>query len=245
MTASLTPLHEDLSFNSPLSDETAATLISGLGDVGTATVVDIGCGWAELLLRILAANPRATGIGYDTNGQALAHGRANASARGLAERADLIEGDAATTFTGRADVLVSIGASQVWGDNAAALAALRGHLPTGGQLIYGDGFWRQPPTPAALAALGATPEELTDLNGLTDAAVAAGFRPYAVIEATQSEWDLFESGYSRGYERWLVAHDESDADFAGLRDEADAHRRGYLHGYRGVLGLAYLHLVAV
>lgn len=54
------PLYRALDFNSPLSDERADRLIRTLAPLAGLRVVDLGCGWAELLLRALAAEPAAS-----------------------------------------------------------------------------------------------------------------------------------------------------------------------------------------
>ena len=69
------PLHQDLTFLSPLSEERADRLVAFLTEHEPATVLDVGCGWAELLLRVLEAAPRATGLGIDLDEESLAHAR--------------------------------------------------------------------------------------------------------------------------------------------------------------------------
>jgi cyclopropane fatty-acyl-phospholipid synthase-like methyltransferase len=239
------PLHADLSFNSPLSDARASQLIADLGALGSAQVIDVGCGWAELLLRVLEANPNAGGIGIDKDSEALAHGRSNASARGLDTRVRLINGDAAEFFPEVPNLVMCIGSSHIWGGHAVALEAIRGHLSPGSQVLLGEGIWSRTPTVQALAALGASADEMPSLNDLVAAVGPLGFRPLSVAEATQSEWDDFESGYSRGYEHWLIAHQASDPDYDKVLLMADEHRTAYLDGYRGTFGFAYLHLVAI
>ena len=49
---------------------------------------------ADLLLRILAQQPDARGIGVETHGPDIARARDNASARGLSDRVEFIEGAA-------------------------------------------------------------------------------------------------------------------------------------------------------
>lgn len=122
-----------------------------------------------------------------------------------------------------------------------ALDALRPLLRSGGRLLLGEGIWETPPTPAALAALDAEPEEFTTVAGLVDLSVESGFRLLSMSTATLSEWDSFESRYCAGRERWLLAN--PDAPDAGhVRAQVDTHRAGWLHGYRRVLGFAYLTL---
>ena len=58
-----------LTFHGPLSEARAARIVARLAGIGPRTVLDIGCGWGELMLRILAAAPDATGLGLDTDVQ--------------------------------------------------------------------------------------------------------------------------------------------------------------------------------
>jgi len=49
---SFTPLHRDLTFLAPLSEARATRLVAFLAEEPPSTVLDVGCGWAELLLRV-------------------------------------------------------------------------------------------------------------------------------------------------------------------------------------------------
>jgi DNA-binding SARP family transcriptional activator len=237
-----TPAHADLDFDSPLSDARAARIIRTLQPLHGARVVDVGCGWAELLLRIVAAEPSATAIGIDTDEAAIARGRANAAGRGLGRRVELHVADAKRWGTRGADVAICVGASHAWGGTAAALDALRETVRPGGRVLLGEGFWQRTPTGAALAALGGDPDNFRSLPQLVDLAVAHGLRPLDVAQASIDEWDAFESGHALGRERWLLANPD-DPEAGRIRAEADEQRERWLHGYRGVLGFAYLTLV--
>lgn len=248
----LPPAHEFLTFMTPLSQERADRLIRFLAADQEGTVVDFGCGWAELLLQVLAVAPSATGVGYDLDEDAVAHGRRLADERGLDHRVTLHVGDAKDQRVS-ASAAIAVGASQIWGppveDNEpiayrAALTALRGALPRGGRLVYAEGIWSAPPTSKAIAPLAGRPDEFVSLRELLRIAVRCGFQPQIVAEATQDEWDEFEGGFSARFTRWLLDHpDDSAAD--QIRTRAEAQRDAYIDGYRGVLGMAYLGLVAV
>ena len=253
MSPTFTPPHVDLTFMAPLSEERAARMVKFLAEGSPGTVLDIGCGWAALLLRVLEGVPDAVGEGVDLDAESISYGQAQAVVRGLTDRVDLRVDDA-RELSGGWDAVICIGASQVWGapvDEAqplpydAALAALRGLVSRGGRVIYGDGIWSRPPTPAATAPLAGRDDEFLTLGGVVDLAVAAGFAPLAVHEASLEEWDVFESGYAAGYARWLASHDSDDPDAAQVRELAERQRTAYFSGYRGVLGLGYLELLAV
>ncbi len=247
------PLHQDLTFLSPLSDERAARLVGFLTGHEPATVLDVGCGWAELLLRVLESAPTASGLGLDLDEESLARARRVAAERGLERRATFETRDA-RDVAGPFDAVTCIGASQIWGpdveeaqplDYAAALRALRALLPRGGRLVYGEGIWSAPPTPAATAPLSGRDDEYVTLGRLVTIAESLGFGVMAVHEASLDEWDAFESGFAGGWVRWLAEHEPDDPAAEEVRSRLARQHAAYLDGYRGVLGLAYLHLVAL
>ena len=102
-----------LTFHGPLSEARASRLVGRLARTAPATVLDIGCGWGELMLRILEAVPAATGTGIDLNEDDLARGRANAKSRGLAQRVEFVAGGASaaelTGLAGLVDLAVAAG----------------------------------------------------------------------------------------------------------------------------------------
>lgn len=245
-----------LTFHGPLSEARAARMIGRLTE-GThtpppATVLDIGCGWGEFMLRVLEAVPGATGVGIDVNEDDLARGRANARARGLSDRVRFVRESAAGSAHGPADIVLCLGASHALSDarppehTVAALQALRRLVAPGGRVVLGEGFWQRPPTSEELAGMwpGTSAAEFHDLAGLVDLALDAGFRPAWIESASQDEWEQFESGYQADVEEWLAAHPDHPSA-QETRDRVAAHRSTWLRGYRGILGLAYLTLVPV
>ncbi|PDP88086.1 SAM-dependent methyltransferase [Glycomyces fuscus] len=249
-TPPLPPPYHGADFNGPLSDAHAARLIRDLGPLDGSRIVDIGCGWAELLLRALAGEPTATGFGIDLDEGAVAHGRANARARGLADRVELAVGDAGAWSGTHADVVVNNGSSHVWGGDpvthtANALEAVAGLLGPGGRFLFGECFWLREPTRRELEAMADIPRaQYRSLPDLVDLALSRGFRLRALSQATLEEWDRFESRYARNWEDWLERNPDSpDAD--GVRARADRHRDFWLRGTRETLGFAYLSLIRV
>jgi hypothetical protein len=248
----LPPRLTRLAFHGPLSEDRAARFTQRLTRTSPATVIDIGCGWGELMLRILDAAPGATGLGMDVNADDLARGRANARARGLAERVEFVQESASGTTRGPADLVLCLGASQALSDAgspqhiAAALRALRALVAPGGLVLLGEGFWQRAPTSAELAVMwpDASADEYDGLAGLVDISIDAGFRPVWIETANNDEWEEFESGYQSDLEEWLAVNGDHPLA-AETRERVDSHRAAWLSGYRGVLGLAYLTLAPV
>jgi hypothetical protein len=111
--------------------------------------------------------------------------------------------------------------------------------------VYGEGIWSRPPTPAATAPLAGRDDEFVALAALVEIAEVHGFAVVAAHEASLDEWDVFEAGFTAGYAHWLAEHDPDDPETEEVRGLAARQHASYLGGYRGILGLAYLELVAV
>ena len=217
-------------FNDPM-DAARARSLTLLLRAEDGRVLDLGCGQGSLLLTVLEASPGATGDGVDLDASELARARVASMVRGLRDRATFHEADASTWAEGGYDVAMAVGASHAWGGTREAAAALAGHVRPGGRVLLADGFWAAPPTRAALAALGAEPDELGDLDALLAAVRDAGLRLQDVSVASEEEWDAFETAWRAG----LEAIDEPAA-----RQLAADRRAGYEQGYRGVLGFAFV-----
>jgi SAM-dependent methyltransferase len=231
-----------LDFMAPLSAERADRLVGDLVALKPSTVIDLGCGWGELLLRLVAARPSIRGTGIDTHAPDLTRGRINAGARGLSDRVTFVDGPAAD-HQGSADLVISIGAYQAFGSVGEALRVLHDLVNPGGRLLFGAEFWEQPPTAERLAKMwsGITADDCTDVAGLVDHAIVAGFRPLRIETATRNEWEEFESGLAADVEEWLLSNvDHPDAD--GVRAKLDTQRNIWLRGHRDVMGFAYLTL---
>ena len=221
--------------NAPMSAQHADWLLSQLGASTASRVLDLGCGWGEMLLRSLREARGATGFGVDTEEQHLRRARQSAVTRGLSERVTFSREDPAQCPR-TADRVLCIGTSPRWGGTLEALTALQRNVEAGGRLLFGAGFWAQPPTPEAVDTLGRQSESLPEL---VDSAVGAGWRPLYVDTASLAEWDNFEFASNRELEL-LALTDPGNPLAEPARTRADDRRTDYLRAYRGVLGYAYL-----
>ena len=108
-----------------------------------------------------------------------------------------------------------------------------------GILLVGEGFWQDPPTPEALVALDAAPEDFTDLADLVDAAEQAGWTPVYTHISDAAEWDSYEWSWVGSLTEWALDN-PGHPDAAAARTLAREHREQWLRGYRDVLGFATL-----
>ncbi|WP_405473043.1 SAM-dependent methyltransferase [Paenarthrobacter ilicis] len=248
----LPPLYESLTWLTPLSEERAARLVAFLSDPAPAEVLDMGCGWGELLLRVLSAAPQAQGHGIDSAATFIDRARQQALVRGLPGRATFHSMPGQESQGGPADAVICIGASQIWGkpvedgqplDYAAALQALHGLVRPGGRLVYGEAIWSTKPHPAATAPLSGRDDEFLTHDALRDQIRSAGFEVEDDDQASLEEWDVFEAGYRHRFTRWLEAHDDDHPAAEQVRSRYEEQRAAYEDGYRGVLGMAYFCLV--
>jgi SAM-dependent methyltransferase len=136
---------------------------------------------------------------------------------------------------GSFDLVMCVGSSHALGGLQPALAAMARFTKPGGRAILGEGFWAEPPSQAALEALGADPEDLEDFDSIMALAEQHGFRPSYVAVSDQGEWDRYERAWCRGIEFFCAQHPD-DPEAPALLDLARDHREGYETGYRGVLG---------
>jgi len=228
-----------LDFNAPMSGALADSLASALTRGAPRAVLDIGCGWGELLLRVLAAAPDARGIGVDRDAPLLERGRANAAARGLDSRVTFREQFPDADERGPADVVICVGADHIFGTQGEALRELATVVAPGGRVLFGSGYWERTPSVEEAEGLGATPDDFGSLPDLVDLALICGFRLLDLRTATRREWEAFEMGFLADWEEWLLRWPDDPAA-PEIRERADAHRNGYLRGYRDILGFAYL-----
>jgi cyclopropane fatty-acyl-phospholipid synthase-like methyltransferase len=146
--------HAGLPFANPLDPAAIDAAIAALDLPAGARVLDIGCGYGELLVRIKQAHPGVTTIGIEP-----AHQWAEAArARGVDEvrEAMLEEGAPAAESLGLVCCLASSHAIGTWD---RALAAMAEWTKPGGAALVGEGFWARTPTPAYLELLGGATED--------------------------------------------------------------------------------------
>ncbi|MER5866729.1 class I SAM-dependent methyltransferase [Kitasatospora sp. NPDC002040] len=232
--------HADHPVAAPVSDQNVARLLERATRGGAGRMLDLGCGEGTWLLRALAANPELHAVGVDLDDSGLTLARQRAEALGVARRIGLHHQDAAD-FGSREpfDVVLSIGSTHAFGGLLPTLAAAGRHLAPGGRVLLGDCYWEREPDRAALAGLGAAPDDWADLAGTVRRITDAGWVPVLGHSSTRAEWDAYEWAWTGSLAEWALDHPDHP-DSAEAAATAAEHRDGWLGGYRGTLGFLTL-----
>src|ERR1022692_283665 len=121
-------------------------------------VVDLACGQAGPAL-ILAESFGCRILGVERAPEFVAAARERIDAAGLANRVEIVEGDAAAFALepGGWDAALCLGASFVWHGLDGTLEALVPAVRAGGNVVVGEPFWRAWPLPEGIDDLGYLP----------------------------------------------------------------------------------------
>lgn len=230
--------HAGLAYCNPISHAKAEQLIDLLDLPKGAWVIDIGCGKAELLIR-LVERYGVRAVGVDRSARFLDEARRRAQPRVPGPALSLHQADAAEFLdrdTGRRyAAALCIGSTHALGGLRQTLARLPRRVEPGGWVLLGDGYWKQPPPAEYLQALGASADDYLTHAGNLDLLVRAGLIPLHACTATQDEWDQYEWAYLRGIEAHAAAHPE-DPDGPGMLDRARTWRDVVARWGRDTLG---------
>ncbi len=184
-------------------------LVEAIAPVPGWRAVELGCGKADFLVRLLRRWPDITAEGFDRNPWFLAEAQAAADAAGVARRLSLIETDApgALLADRSVDLAVAMGATGIVGDQAETVAFLASIVGPGGEVVFGDGVWVADPPDDGLDTFGMTRDELADgVAGLAALGSAVGLTPLSVELVSHDEWDAYETAYVGGITAWADTH---------------------------------------
>ena len=226
----------------PLAEEDVDEMIEALELEPGAHVLDLGCGKAEVLLRIVERYPDVRATGLDRSPAILAEAMRQAEARVPESRVMLLEQDVREydPEPGAFDLVVSTGGVSFRGGVGGTLAVLYGFVAPGGKLLFGEGYWREEPSAEYLVALGAAREELRDYQGTIEAAQDLRLELKRAVTSSVEDWDAYEDAWARNGERYADAH-EGEEGVAELREWVAAGRERYQAlGGRDTLGFALL-----
>lgn len=218
-------------WNSPLGEPHSDELLEQMRFSSATSIVDLGCGWGELLLRAVARTG-AKGTGVDTDNLALDRGKREAQKRGI----DInFVCQSAANWQDSQDRAICIGSSHTLGGSRAMLQRLAEIVPKG-RVLVGDSFWERQPTDIAREMHG---DDIPMLIDLVTMCRETGWEILSLTTADQREWDNFESSHRAGLREWIIENPDSPRA-QEMREQLDERERDYIMNYRGLLGFAYL-----
>lgn len=199
--------------------------------------VDLGCGNG------VASCWMATHYGLDLTGverflPVAALARAEAERPLGRGRVAIVEGSASEHLAGAGQhrLVSAIGAIALFPDlprPAEAMAALVPSIAPGGWLLWGDPFWKKPPSPALIQAFGA--ETYESLSGWAAAGEAAGLEVRHMAVSAEADWETFFWTMNASMEDW-AAENPGHAEAGAIRARAAMLRRLYLDEQREGMG---------
>lgn len=226
--------HQGLRYNNPFSIAKIEEVIELLGLDSAATVLDIGSGKAELLIRLIERY-QVKALGLELDPSCIQEAHEQAVERIPTDRLELRACDAQMFDVEPAsfDFASCLGACHIYGGFRPTLERLAYYVRPGGQVLLGDGYWKQEPTQEYLTALETTRDELQTHAENVATGVSLGLVPMYACVCNEDEWDRFE--WLRMYERY-ASRKPDDPGLPALIAHLHAWRDIYLRWGRDTLG---------
>jgi SAM-dependent methyltransferase len=230
--------HRDHVFCNPLSSAKFDELIDVLRLAPRARVLDVACGKAELLIR-LVERYSVSAVGVDISPFCIRDARAKAAARVSRAEISFIEMDGAHYKAGEEpfDLAMCVGASWIWHGHRDTLRSLSGFVRPDGLVLTGEPYWRRPPDPSYLAAERMRLEDFSTHDGNVAVGIEVGLTPLYIIAGSEDDWDRYESLQWQAAERFAAEH-PNDPDLPELLARVQKARDAYLRWGRDTMGWA-------
>jgi SAM-dependent methyltransferase len=231
--------HADHTVMNPLSEAKHAEVVERLCLPAGARLLDVACGKAELLCRIVERFD-VTGTGLDASPITIEAARQNVALRGLDGRIELLHMDGAEYEPdpgAKLDVASCVGASWVFGGHRGTLEAMGTMVQPGGLVLVGEPFWRAEPDPEYLKQTGQGADHYGTHASNVQTGVDLGLSFLYAAVSNCDDWDRYEGLQYQAAERSAVAHPD-DPDVEPLLRALHGNRDAYLKWGRDCLGWA-------
>ena len=230
--------HRDHDYCNPLPAAKVERVLELLPLDTMTRVLDLGCGRAELALRIIEKFGSSV-VAVDHSPPMLDAARERAQWTGALGKLHLDDTDIRDF---RADpqtfhLTVMLGADGIPGGMPGICRQLKVWTKPGGYLLIGEGYWRKKPHPEYLALLGTAESGHLDHHGNVQAGIDAGLIPLHAVTASHDDWDEYEWKYARSIERY-AGEQPDDPEVPAMLQRIRGWRDGYLRWGRDTLGFA-------
>lgn len=195
----------------PISDATLDDLLERVESLGIglgSRVLDLGCGPAELLRRIVERTG-AFGVGIDASPFAIEEARARVARSGVGDRIELRLGDVNAVDRSPAhDLVLCIGPGWDHGGWHRLVEWTTAFVAPGGHLLVAEGAWRRDPTSTELRALGMTTDSYPLTDRVEGIVARAGVDVLWSHRVGADDWDA----YGERYRSAMLSFVESSPD---------------------------------
>ena len=234
-------------FNCPLSIEHAERLMASLDLSPSTRVLDAGCGRGEFLIRLMVESG-SDGIGIDINADLIDDARQRAGGRLPQPSKTFRQGNIQEVgFSDRSfDAIVCLGSTHAFASGVAAFpktleSAMRWLRPSG-QLLVGEGYWKQPPDPEYLALIGEPTGVYRTHKENNQLGERFGFEPQLATVSQTHEWDAFESAFLEKAKIDAEDHPD-DAKLVARYEQIKVWNAGYHHWGRSTMGFGFYRFI--
>lgn len=235
--------HKNLVYANPVSVAKMEQVYDLLNLSAQHSVLDIGTGKAEVLIR-LVERYGVTATGVDRLPEFVELARTEANTRIAPGKLTMhqIEAYALSAPPESFDLTICIGATAAYGNLTQTLAELKNLTKLGGQILVGELYWKQTPSPDYLEAFGVRQNEYTDYAGNIGQGTAQGLTPLYTVTCSEDDFDAYEWTRIQAIETYARQHPD-DPDVPELLKRIRWWRDLYLRWGRETLGFGlYLYL---
>jgi ubiquinone/menaquinone biosynthesis C-methylase UbiE len=230
--------HSSHHFSSPVSVETLDRVLAVSGLVHGSRVIDVGCGPAAMAAHLAERyGVRVEAVDRSAVMLDLAKGRMRGAAKDRVSFHQAESMDYLATVE-PCDLLMAVGCGVLVpgaADNAAQLKALAGAVKPGGRLLWGETFWRKPPSDMLRTATGPVAALYASHAEYVAAGEAAGLTPLYAAVSSDQEWDEYAWRYSTAIEGYAAVHPDAP-EAPAMRARIAGWRQLYLAEGRETMG---------
>lgn len=226
--------HPGLRYNNPFSTAKIEEIIELLPLTAQSNVLEIGSGQGELLIR-LVERYQVSALGLELDAASIVEAREQVAVRIPTGKLEF-RGCDARAFEADVpsfDLAVCLGACHIHGGFRPTLEHLARFVCPGGQLLIGDGYWKQEPAQEYLAALETTRDELQTHRENVETGISLDLVPLYATVCSEDEWDRFE--WLNMHERY-ARHSSDDPALPAVIARIHAWRDIYMRWGRDTLG---------
>src|SRR6267143_2521427 len=232
-------IHQRHSLMNPVDATKLERLYDLLELKPSASVIDIGCGKGEMLIR-LAEKYDINGLGIDKSPYCIREAEKRKHQRVPQADVRFLEMDGAhykSETVESSDLAMCIGAIWIYGGYRNTVRALGGMTRSSGFVMVGEPFWRTSPRQEYLRSEGLLADSFDTHHGNVTTGESEGLKLVFTLVSSKEDWDRSEGLHWSAAAEYALAHPK-DIDLEELLTRDSKQRQSYLRWGREILGWA-------